>query len=117
MTPSTALTTRSSLTIRARFFHGLADPSRLALLEALRQGESCVSELVITTGLSQSNVSGHLACLKECGLVESRQQWRHVYYRLAGAHIAHLLEEADLALGQVAERIDACQRPGTGASV
>jgi DNA-binding transcriptional ArsR family regulator len=87
------------------------------LLEALRQGESCVSELVVATGLSQSNVSGHLACLKECGLVESRQQWRHVYYRLAGAHVAHLLEEADLALGQVAERIDACQRPGTGASV
>ena len=104
------------MTIRARFFHGLADPSRLALLEALRQGESCVSELVITTGLSQSNVSGHLACLKECGLVESRQQWRHVYYRLAGAHVAHLLEETDLVLEQIAEGTEAGDRPEMGAS-
>jgi len=102
--------------IRARFFHGLADPSRLALLEALRQRECCVRELVKATGLSQSNVSGHLACLKACGLVESRQQWRHVYYRLAGAHVAHLLEEADQVLEQVAERIDACNRPEMGAS-
>ena len=62
---------KSPAAVRARFFRALADPSRLVLLEALRRGERCVSELVEATGLSQSNVSGHLACLKECGLVES----------------------------------------------
>jgi DNA-binding transcriptional ArsR family regulator len=116
MAPAAARTSQSPAASRARFFRALADPSRLVLLETLRRGERCVSELVEATGLAQSNVSGHLACLKECGLVESRQQWRHVYYRLAGAHVAHLLEEADLVLEQVAERIDACNRPEMGAS-
>jgi DNA-binding transcriptional ArsR family regulator len=102
------------LTLRARFFRGLADPSRLALLHALRDGEQSVSELVAATGLTQSNASGHLACLRECGLVASRQEWRHVYYRLAGPHIAQLLRDADQVLEVVAERVAACERPEMG---
>jgi len=39
-----------------------ADPSRLAVLEALRDGRRCVSDLVRLTGLTQPNVSAHLAC-------------------------------------------------------
>jgi DNA-binding transcriptional ArsR family regulator len=62
------------------------------------------------TGLSQSNASGHLACLRECGLVDSRQEWRHVYYRLSDPHVEQLLADADLVLEQVAERIEACKR-------
>ena len=104
------------LALRAKFFRGLADSSRLALLQALRDGERTVSELVAATRLSQSNASGHLACLRECGLVESRQEWRHVYYRLAGPHVEQLLADADLVLEQVAERIEACNRPEMGVS-
>jgi DNA-binding transcriptional ArsR family regulator len=103
-----------TLALRAKFFRGLADPSRLALLQALRDGEHTVSELVTATGLSQSNASGHLACLRECGLVDSRQQWRYVYYRLAGPHIEQLLHDADLVLAEVAERIAACKREEMG---
>src|SRR5687767_9849785 len=112
MSNITAASTQTALVgpaVRAKFFRGLSDPSRLALLEALRDGEHTVSELVTTTGLSQSNTSGHLACLRECGLVESRSEWRKVYYRLAGAHVEQLLEEADLVLAKVAERIAACR--------
>jgi DNA-binding transcriptional ArsR family regulator len=96
--------------LRAGFFHALADPSRLALIEALRGGERTVGDLVGQTGLSQSNASSHLACLRTHGLVEARQQWRHIYYRLAGPHIEHLLTEADLVLEQVAQRIGRCER-------
>ncbi len=100
--------TGSGLASRAKFSRGLADPSRLALLEALRDAERTVSELVAATGLTQSNVSGHLACLKDCGLVESRQEWRHVYYRLADARIEQLLAAADGILAATAQRVYAC---------
>jgi ArsR family transcriptional regulator, cadmium/lead-responsive transcriptional repressor len=76
-----------SLALKAKLFRGLADPSRLAILEALRAGERTVSDVVAATGLSQPNASNHLACLRDCGLVESRQDGRRVYYRLADERV------------------------------
>jgi len=98
----------TALSVRAKFFRGLADPSRLALLLALRQGEKTVSTLSAETGLSQSNVSNHLACLKDCGLVLNRQEWRHVYYRIADEKILHLLNVADEVVADNAQRIADC---------
>lgn len=103
-----AVLTDPALALRAKFFRGFADPSRLALLEALRAGEKTVSDLVAETGLTQSNVSGHLSCLRECGLVESRQQWRHVYYRLADERVAALLRGAEDIVATTAQRVFAC---------
>ncbi|MCM8747781.1 metalloregulator ArsR/SmtB family transcription factor [Thermomicrobiaceae bacterium CFH 74404] len=99
-----------SLTLKAKFFRGLADTSRLALLEALRSGEKSVSELVADTGLSQPNASGHLACLKECGLVASRQEGRFVYYALADPRVEDVLRDAEGILADVAARVYACTR-------
>ena len=96
--------------VRARFFGGLADPARLALLDALRYGELMAGDAAIATGLSASNTSKHLACLRGCGLVESRQEWRRVYYRLADG-VAPMLDANDAFIAGVAERIAACQRP------
>ena len=104
--PSQQLQTKRELT--AKLFRGFADPSRLALLEALREGERCVSELVEATGLSQSNVSGHLTCLKDCGLVISRQDGRFVYYQLADPQVDAVLSAADVVLARHADRIAAC---------
>lgn len=74
-----------------------------------------MGQLVEETGLTQSNVSGHLACLRDCGLVDSRQQWRHVYYRLADARVAELLHTADVLLAATAQRVHACLNiPDTG---
>lgn len=101
-----ALETRLELT--AKLFRGFADPSRLAILAALRTGERCVSDLVLTTGLSQSNVSGHLSCLKDCGLATSRQEGRFVYYRLTDPEVAVMLQSADTILSLLASRIAAC---------
>lgn len=96
--------------MRARFFGGLADPARLALLEFLCNGESAAGEAAVATGLSASNASRHLACLRECGLVESRQDWRHVYYCLVTG-VDELLAANDAFIERVAERVAACQRP------
>jgi DNA-binding transcriptional ArsR family regulator len=95
---------------RARFFSGLADPARLALLDVLRQGELTAGDASVAAGLSPSNTSKHLACLRDCGLVESRQEWRRVYYRLA-AGVTQMLEANDAFIAGVADRIDACERP------
>ena len=104
--PSEHLQTKRELS--AKLFRGFADPSRLALLDALREGERCVSELVVGTGLTQSNASGHLTCLKDCGLVVSRQDGRFVYYRLADPEVEAVLAAADVVLSRHADRIVAC---------
>ncbi|WDL99125.1 ArsR/SmtB family transcription factor [Alicyclobacillus sp. ALC3] len=103
-----SVVTDPGLAVRAKFFRGLADPSRLALLLVLRAGEKTVSMLSEETGLSQSNVSNHLACLKDCGLVLNRQEWRHVHYRIADEKILSLLDVADEVVSDNAQRIADC---------
>jgi ArsR family transcriptional regulator, cadmium/lead-responsive transcriptional repressor len=83
------------LDTKARLFRALGDPSRLAVLEALRNGARCVSELVTLTGLSQPNVSGHLSFVRDCGLVEREQRGRFAYYSLSSANAEGILALAD----------------------
>lgn len=99
---------RAKLDLTAKLFRGFADPSRLAILETLRSGERCVSDVVTATGLTQSNVSGHLTCLKDCGLVVSRQEGRYVYYRLTDPEVEAVLGSAAAILGRLASQIAAC---------
>src|SRR3954464_6924839 len=96
------ITTVDDLALKAKLFRGLADPSRLIILEALRGQAMSVSELVLATRLSQPNVSNHLACLHGCGLVAREQRGRHVYYRLSNERVAALLGLADDVLDDVA---------------
>lgn len=60
----------------ACLFRGMSDPSRVAILRHLLLGEHNVTELTTHLGLAQSTVSKHLACLRGCGLVESRPAGR-----------------------------------------
>jgi len=99
-----------ALTFKAKLFRGLADPSRLGILEALRDGPRSVGEIVAATGLAQPNVSNHLSCLHDCGLVVREPQGRHVYYRLSDERVGSLLELADRVLGDVAAGVYACTR-------
>ncbi|HEX7119479.1 MAG TPA: metalloregulator ArsR/SmtB family transcription factor [Longimicrobiales bacterium] len=99
-----------ALATKAKLFRGLADPSRLAILEALRAGPRSVGEVVEATGLSQPNTSNHLACLHDCGLVQREQRGRYVYYRLSDANVEILLGLAELLLADVARGVKACTR-------
>lgn len=96
--------------LRAKFFHGLADPKRLAILEALRASSQTVGELVAHTGLSQPNTSNHLACLLDCGLVTREQQGRYAVYSLADDRLDTLLSLADELLNDHHEQLAACTR-------
>lgn len=98
---------------RSHFFRGFSDRSRLSIVEALRDGERRVSDLVAATGLSQPNVSMHLACLWECGLVARDKRGREVYYRLVDG-VPELLAAADAVLAIAGETVGACPRYGAG---
>jgi DNA-binding transcriptional ArsR family regulator len=102
--------TTSGIDLQAKLFRGFADPSRLALLQALHKGERTVSDLVEITGFTQPNVSNHLACLRDCGLVMARQQGRFAYYSLSDARVAKLLLLADEILADVAKGVYDCTR-------
>lgn len=108
-----------SLALKAKLFRGFADPSRLAIVEALRGGARSVSGIVEITGLSQPNTSNHLACLLDCGLVEREQSGRFAYYRLSDERVGALLQVADDLLDDVAHGVYVCPRyeapePGGG---
>ncbi len=69
----------------AEVFQSLAEPTRLRLLNILRQaGEVCVCELVDALQLPQYNVSRHLHVLAQAGLLEDRRCGKWIYYRIAG---------------------------------
>ena len=57
----------------AERFRALGEPARLRILNALRQGEAAVNELVPATGLSQANLSKHLQLLHALGFVRRRK--------------------------------------------
>ena len=102
--------TTSSIDLQAKLFRGFADPSRLSILEALRESERTVSDLVRATGFTQPNVSNHLSCLRDCGLVSVRQQGRFSYYSLSDDRVARLLLLVDELLADVAKGVYECTR-------
>lgn len=93
---------------RAKLFRGLADPSRLAILDALCATALAVGEIAERTGLTQPNVSNHLRCLSDCGLVTGDRSGRFTHYRLSDARVAAFLHDADALLGAVAVGVEAC---------
>jgi ArsR family transcriptional regulator, cadmium/lead-responsive transcriptional repressor len=97
-----------SLAIAAKVFRGFADPTRLGILLALADGEQRVVDLMQRLGLAQSTVSGHLACLKDCGLVADRPAGRAVFYRLAATEVFELLGAAERLLARVGTEVDLC---------
>ncbi len=96
--------------LQAKLFRGFSDASRLSILEALRDAPLTVSEIVQATGLTQSNVSNHLSCLRDCGLVTAEQQGRFVRYALSDKRVEQLLRLADGLLADVAKGVYECTR-------
>jgi ArsR family transcriptional regulator len=67
---------------RARVIKALAHPTRLAIVDALLDGEVCVCELQQIAGSDVSTISRHLAIMKAAGIVADRKQGLRVFYRL-----------------------------------
>ncbi len=98
------------LKIKAKLFRGFADPTRLAILECIRDKEKTVTEIAQETGQSQSNVSNHLSCLLECGLVKNKREGKNIRYSIRNAKVKALLENSDTVLSEVYKEIFECTR-------
>jgi DNA-binding transcriptional ArsR family regulator len=106
--PMISETPAGSATLAAKLFRGLADPTRLGILNALQAGERRVTDLVAVVGGSQANMSGHLACLKDCGLITDRAQGRANFYRLARPELTVLLRAAEHLLAGIGHQVELC---------
>jgi DNA-binding transcriptional ArsR family regulator len=76
----------------AERFKALGESSRLEILQALRQGERTVTEILSATGLGQANASRHLQVLFAAGLVQRRKEGPSTWYRLADPDVLKLCE-------------------------
>ena len=112
-----AVDERAALTAAACLFHGFSDRSRLAILQHLASGEHRVIDLVDHLGLAQSTVSKHLACLRDCGLVESRPMGRASVFSLTHPEaVDRLLSSAEELLALTGDAVVLCPVYGTGAT-
>ncbi|MET9794707.1 ArsR/SmtB family transcription factor [Nocardiopsis alba] len=93
-------------------FRSLSDGTRLAIVRRLAEGEARVSDLVERLGSAQSTISAHVACLRDCGLVEGRPEGRQVFYRLARPELLDLLAAAERLLEATGEAVALCPEYG-----
>lgn len=78
------------LELVATRFRALGDPSRLRLLNILMRGEHSVQELVDASGLTQTNVSRHLALLRREGVVARQREGNRAFYSILDPNIEKL---------------------------
>lgn len=71
-----------------QYAHALAEPNRVRILAALRDGELCVCELCDALVLTQSTLSTHLRVIRAAGLITARRQGKWSYYAIAPAATA-----------------------------
>ena len=91
----------------AAYFQTLSEPTRLQILNYLREGERSVGELAKLCGYTAANVSRHLAMLAQHGMVERESRGTSVYYRIADEKIYAL---CDLVCGNIARRYEQTAR-------
>jgi ArsR family transcriptional regulator len=91
--------------LRAELLKALASPLRLRILDALRDGEKNVCELMDALGACQSTVSCHLGVLRTSGLVLDRREGTSVYYRVGDERVYALMGTLDEVLRDQCEEI------------
>lgn len=77
---------------KAEFFQALAHPTRIALIEQLRNGELSAGELIERLGIEQANASQHLAVLRAKNIVVNRKSGNQVFYSVRDPLIIEVLD-------------------------
>ncbi|HBG74752.1 MAG: hypothetical protein A2X25_12005 [Chloroflexi bacterium GWB2_49_20] len=102
--------------LHANICHTLAHPKRLEIIDQLSRGEMSVTKLAETLGISQSNLSQHLAIMRQKGIVITRREGLIVHYRLSNPKITqacdlmrqvlleHLEANAELTRGELMKK-------------
>jgi len=74
-------------------FKALADPTRLKILECIRNGEKCICEVIPFTGKSQPNVSQHLKILKNAGIVDEHKEGTRIMINIFNKEIYKIIDD------------------------
>jgi ArsR family transcriptional regulator, virulence genes transcriptional regulator len=93
--------------LQAEVSKTLAHPLRLAILHSLKDGEKTVNHLTEITGASQSNVSQHLALMRQRDIVRTRKEGANIYYRVASPKISQACDMVrEVLLEQLSQKQD-----------
>jgi len=74
-------------------FKALADPTRLKILECIKNGEKCICEIIPYTGKSQPNVSQHLKVMKHAGIIDERKDGTKVMIKASNDEIFKIVDQ------------------------
>lgn len=120
------LTIASRLDVLTRLGRAMADPSRARILLSLLEQPGYPAQLAADLGLTRTNVSNHLACLRGCGLIVAAEEGRRTRYEIADPHLTRAIGELVQTVLAVDEGVpcldsgcDCCERgtlpgPATG---
>jgi ArsR family transcriptional regulator, cadmium/lead-responsive transcriptional repressor len=108
MDVSRAPAEREVLAPAAALFSSLGDPVRLAIVSRLSRREARVVDLTAELGLAQSTVSKHLACLRDCQLVDFRAEGRQSFYFVSRPELLDLLRSAEALLETTGAAVALC---------
>ncbi len=105
------LTLETRFAAMTRLGRALADPTRCRLLLALLDAPGYPARLAAELGLTRSNVSNHLACLRGCGLVVAVPEGRQMRYELADPNLRHALGDLLVMVLAVEQDEDCLDEP------
>jgi DNA-binding transcriptional ArsR family regulator len=97
----------------AQRFRVIGEPTRIRLLDTLREGEASVQDLTATLATSQQNVSKHLGVLAQAGIVERRKDGNLSLYRIADDSVFELCERV---CGSLQRQVDELSAVVTGSA-
>ena len=111
MAKSAAAGRKELFALQAQLCAALADPTRLEILDLLRDGERTVADLMAALEMRQNNVSQHLAYLRRVGAVEGERRGTFVYYRIALPGLPEACDAVKAALAtQLKQRAEEASR-------
>ena len=110
------LTIASRVDVMNRLGRAMADPTRSRILLSLLTAPGYPATLARDMGLTRTNVSNHLACLRGCGIVVAEPEGRQTRYEIADPHLTAALTalvDVTLAVDEAVPCTDlACTVPG-----
>jgi ArsR family transcriptional regulator len=74
-------------------FKALADPTRLKILECIKNGEKCICKIIPYTGKSQPNVSQHLKVMKHAGIIDERKDGTKIMIKASNDEIFKIVDQ------------------------
>ncbi|MEU7904570.1 metalloregulator ArsR/SmtB family transcription factor [Actinoplanes sp. NPDC049118] len=104
----------AGMTPAVALFRSLGDETRLKIVKRLAAGEARVVDLTGELGLAQSTVSKHLACLRDCDLIDYRIEGRQSFYALTRPELLDLLTAAEGLLAATGAAVTLCPTDDTG---